>query len=267
MGNITKFHTKWDKTKKEYEALVGKKPNQSILSKFRIRHTGITAALVKGYDATVILRDAMHKVNPKKATQALAAVRAAHAAYLGVKASYMVELNKALADARGTMKTDEKSVQERALKFLAKELDAIASEWEGQIAVDSEIVKAGFQAELMEQAMVASWAKQIRGGIDRAVAEIAKVKANPTAVSYNARIWKAARDLAPDVTRAETFKVVGVLARKIAPRLNKYVSNNLPAPAQLPGDADKAAVLSETAIFSQIIKEVAGLPIVASKLK
>lgn len=252
----TKFQEKWERTKKEYESLVGKKPNSKVLNLFRIRHTGISKSLEKGYLASKAATDSAIDGDLAKATKGLKDARAAHKTYLGVKATYLKDLEKAIQETNAKTATDVNVVQVKGLKFLAKELTAIGSEWDDELGMVEGLIKTNAQVQQNAQMLVAGWSKAIRAGLDRALAEIAKVKAKPTVETYNALIFKAARNFVTELTRARDFKGIRIHIKKLEPRLQAYAKDSNKYPASLPDTAKTAQVVKELKTFSDLVKEI-----------
>ena len=201
------FDQRWDKVKKEFEAITGKhKPRESkgIFNAFG-SHTGLSKAL-KSCEAAYRLCDTTSDTDAKAGQEAARVYAAVSKEFAKARKSYQAVLEKAVAaEFAKREEKDAKSAYERALKFLAKELSSLEATIDASVGMYAmKFDKAAKDLSTTEK-MLRNWEKNINGALARAAAGVAKVRAKPTPDTYN--------DLFPTLARDITMQLV--IARQI----------------------------------------------------
>jgi hypothetical protein len=256
------YDQEWQAAKTEFETITGvKKPKESkgIFNAFG-SHTGLSGSLKKceaAYQAAFVISD----LKPKEGAKAAKAFADTAKAYHTAKESYLAVLKKAMADEfakRPDPKT--KSVYERGLKFLKKELDAIEATMTADIKALVQKFDAASASLSIKEKQLANWEQNINGAIARAIAGAAKVKTNPTPAAYNALFPTAARDITMQLVNARSISGLkadpDTFYAKLAPWANQ---NGTAPPVVLPNTATPQQVTQFISAFVAEVKKVAVL--------
>jgi hypothetical protein len=238
------FAAKWKDAKTTFERTTNtKKPNPTF-AKLRVG-TSVAAAL-KAVDTAQDLFD-----NAPAKTQKLAdAVAKAAAVYTAAKNKYIVTL-----DTAATKEPDKvnKAAYQKGLILLKKELKAL----------DAEItLKVGYNKTALAQGSVTDGlAANIWESIDassrRAGAFIAKLKAEPSAATFNTGIKNAARDINQgigniDKLKAKGYPIKGQTPAYLFEALREWASDT----RKLPATATQQEILREVGELETAVKEV-----------
>ncbi|MBV8651356.1 MAG: hypothetical protein JO255_07800 [Alphaproteobacteria bacterium] len=256
------YDQEWQAAKTEFEKITGvKKPKESkgVFNAFGA-HTGLSGSLKKceaAYQAAFEVSD----LKPKEGAKAVKDFASAAAAYHSAKTSYMTVLEKALAEEfKNRPNPQTKSVYERGLKFLKKELDAIEATMAAEIKALTQKFDAGSKDLSIKQKQLANWEQNINGAIKRAIAGAAKVKANPTPAAYNALFPTAARDITMQLVLARNIEDLRAdpdpIHAKLAPWANQ---NSTTPPTTVPQTATAQQITALIAAFIVEVKKASEL--------
>lgn len=258
----TAYDQQWEKAKREFEALTGKhKPKESkgIFNAFG-SHTGLSGALKKCEKALTAC-DTTNSTDAKEGKKVVAAFQAASKDFSKAKKSYVDVLQKAIyAEFDKREEKDFKTNYEKALKFLVKELGGLEASIESAVAMYTQKFDEAAKDLSVEQKMLKNWEKNINGALARAAAGVAKVKAKPTAETYNELFPTLARDITMQLVFAR--KIDGLVAdpdffkKKLDPWANQ--SNN-GEPVKVPQDATAKQILDYMKEFSAACKGIVQL--------
>ncbi|PGH57819.1 hypothetical protein CRT60_07515 [Azospirillum palustre] len=258
----TPYDQQWDKAKKEFEALTGKhKPKESkgIFNAFG-SHTGLSGSLKKCEKALTAC-DTVNSTDVKEGKKVVAAFLAASKDFSKAKKGYLEVLQKEIyAEFDKRTEKDFKTNYEKALKFLVKELAALEATIESAVGMYTQKFNEAEKDLSVEQKMLKNWEKNINGALARAAAGVAKVKAKPTAETYNELFPTLARDITMQLVFAR--KIEGLLAdpdffkKKLDPWANQSNANE---PVKVPADATPKVILDHMKEFSAACKGVVQL--------
>ena len=258
----TAFDQRWDKVKKEFEAITGKhKPKESkgIFNAFG-SYTGLSKSL-KSCEAAYQLCDTTNSTDAKAGQNAVKAYVAALKDFSKAKKSYVAVLEKAIYDEFVKREEkDAKSAYERALKFMMKELDALESTIGASVGMYTTKFDQAAKNQSVEEKMLKNWEKNINGALARAAAGVAKVKAKPVPETYNELFPTLARDITMQLVFAR--KIDNLKAepdfykKKLDPWANQSGSG---LPVKVPEDYTAKQIMDLMKEFSTVCKGVVQL--------
>lgn len=251
------FAANWDKAKKEFEAATGKKkPKESkgIFNAFGA-HTGLSGSLKatdKGIDDVEKAISACKSDADIQASKPIAKLLDELAKeakkFATAKTGYVSVLEKEMGkEFAARPDKDTKSLYEKCLKSLKKELDAIEATVQSRVSGFKIRVE---QAGSITQQMQANFEKNWSAVIARAKAAVGKIKADPTPKTWNTVFPKAARDVTMQLGIAKTMGGWQADPDGFARPLMPFANQKGEVPSVLPPDTAADAVLTHLKTFT-----------------
>jgi hypothetical protein len=231
---------RWKKAKRLFESTTKqKKPNGSIMGAFH--RAGLDPAIrkVDEYDD-----------NAHKSEGDLKNFAGAIKNFIKAKTDYMKVLETAVTK---TPKGVEQETYKKGIKVLKTELNALELTFKSRYGYAQGALKHQGTTETMAQNLMVT----IEATCARALALVARVKANPTPDAFNTDIRKAARDITQQIGNIDKLKAKGhVIAKDQPTNLFKILAAWGDAGRQVPPTATRDEVLREVGAFEQAVKGV-----------
>lgn len=258
----TPYDQRWDKVKKEFEAMTGKhKPKESkgIFNAFG-SYTGLSKSL-RSCETAYDLCDTTNGDDSKAGASAVKSYAGALKDFSKAKKSYVAVLEKAIYDEFVKREEkDAKSAYERALKFMMKELDALEATISASVAMYTTKFDKASKDQSTAEKMLKNWEKNINGALARAAAGVAKVKAKPTPETYNELFPTLARDITMQLVFARKIDDLKAepdfFKKKLDPWANQSGTG---LPVKVPGDYTAKQIIDLIKEFSSVCKGVVQL--------
>lgn len=250
----------WDDAKDTFETATGKKKpkdSKGVLNAFG-SHTGLSGALEKfdKAEAAATKTNSDTDSDCKKGLKLAAEMEAQLAAFRKASASYAQVLNKAIDAAMDDRtEVDAKTVHEKALKFLQKQLAAVEATGASRAASSRQRFDAAEKNLGVKQKMLLGWQKNMTAVVARAAADVAKVKANPSVATYNSIFPKAARDVTMQLVFAKDIPGLQIDPAVLLKTMNPWASQGGNPPATLPDTATPEQVKGFLSAFSAELKK------------
>ena len=217
----------WTKAKETFKNLTKtKKPKEKVLLVFNNSHTGLSKSLkncVEIFEKLEITREQLRgnkidKPTQKDALKALEAFAKAKQAFKRAMDDYMPLLAAAIKEQKD-LEADEKSLLERGLKFLKKELESYDSAMASKYAIEEQAIDKSLDNLTTQQKQEAAVLTNLKKVIDEALAGAAKMKlVAASAVGKERKILalstKAYNDMIPE-NRGRNVAMQFVIAMKM----------------------------------------------------
>lgn len=265
---MAKIAPKWEASKTMFFDMTQKKKPKENLGKFlKTSHTGLSKSLEE-YDKAAAAYDiAKTDLNNKKITleaalKVLKTLNDKHAAYKKAMTTYIQTLNAEIL--KETQKeADVKSVWERGLKFLKKELEMFDANMDQYCAQAEQNIDDKRKVLSMEDKQVDIWQSNMQAALKKGLAAVAKIKALAAAAKtpelvtkviaeYNNSIpGKSGRDICMQLVIAERVNGLRGTPDKIKQQMLPWNTANT---HKLLGTATAANIVDKVKLFSTDVK-------------
>jgi hypothetical protein len=262
------FAVRWSKAKTQFEeTTLKKKPREKVMKLFKTSHTGLSKSLENCDKTADAFANVYNEIYHERATakdlqKAFAKFEKAHADYKKAAGDYSKVLRSEVGKERMT-NTEEKSVYDRGLKFLEKELAAIEAVIAQKVAAEKLKLDSETEKFNTQQQQVRLWNENMEGAIRKALAAAAKVKMMASAAKTPKTLADALKEYAGQLPGERGRDVVMQLvnARNVTglrsspdaayQRMVKWNTKNTQA---LDGTATAANILAKIKTFTEDVK-------------
>jgi hypothetical protein len=256
------FDKAWEDAKKEFETITKqKKPKESKKLKNAFgSHTGLSGSLTK-CEKKYVECNSIVDTDVKKGGKAAKSFAGALKDFSKAKTTYMKVLEDAIyKELVDRPEKDVKSVYERALKYLKKELAALEATISASVDANIQKFDSAAQDLSVKEKMLKNWQKNIKGALARAAAGAAKVKAKPTPETYNELFPTAARDITMQLVFARDIPDLKADPDTFKAKLDPWANQSTTGlPVKVPAEYTDKEILALLKSFTKELKNVVQL--------